>query len=565
MKPEELEKMPLQVEKLFYDLQKRVMEDVVRRIKKTGEITSTADYQIEKMIMMGQSSEFIELEIKRLTQMADEEIYQLYEDVVDKEYTRNKTIYEQVNANFIPYEESQEMQAWVSAIVAQTKDDIKNITQSMGFALKLNGKIIFTPFAEYYQKYLDRACMDIITGTFSYNTVLRRVIKEMASSGIRTVDYASGHSNRITVAARRAVMTGVNQLCGQINQMNADKLGTDTYEVPWHAGARPSHWWGGMIFTMQELIDICGLGTGEGIGGWNCYHPYYAFVPGISVRQYTDDQLAELNAKEKVEREWKGKKYNAYNASQKQRQMETAMRAQREKVVLLKKGGADPDDVMLARAKYQGQLNEYSRFCKKMRLTEERERIYYDMRGRIAPNIKYIKLSDSTDKWAKETVKKLLQSEKTLSERIYETMEIYSSDGKFIMAKRGKVDSVKLSLSDYFKLKNAVVTHNHPSGSSFSFTDLKFLKNMPISELRVSTPEGVYFIRKPKTWSKEINTSDKMKDVYEQIKKDLRPQYKELYNMGKINKKERHIMFKDEVNRVFAERFGIEYGFELYE
>lgn len=388
MKPEELEKMPLQVEKLFYDLQKRVMEDVIRRIKKTGEITSTADYQIEKIIMMGQSSEFIESEIKRLTQLTDEELYQLYEDVVDKEYTRNKTIYEQINANFIPYEESREMQAWVSAIVAQTKADIKNITQSMGFALKLNGKIAFTPFAEYYQNYLDRACMDIITGTFSYNTVLRRVINEMISSGIRTVDYASGHSNRITVAARRAVMTGVNQLCGQINQMNADKLGTDTYEVPWHPGARPSHWWGGMIFTMQELIDICGLGTGEGIGGWNCYHPYYAFVPGISVRQYTDEQLAELNAKEKIEREWKGKKYNTYNASQKQRQMETAMRAQREKVRLLQKGGADADEVMIAKAKYQGQLNEYSRFCKKMKLPEDRERIYLDLRGKVATNTK---------------------------------------------------------------------------------------------------------------------------------------------------------------------------------
>lgn len=241
------------------------------------------------------------------------------------------------------------------------------------------------------------------------------------------------------------------------------------------------------------------------------------------------------------------------------------MRAQREKVDLLKKGGADPDDIMIARAKYQGQLNEYSRFCKKMGLTEERERIYYDMRGRVAPNIKYIRLSDSTDKWAKDAVKELLQSEKTLSERMFETMEVYSSDGKFIMVKRGNVDSVKLSLSDYFKLKNAVVTHNHPSGSSFSFTDLKFLRNMPISELRVSTPEGVYFIRKPKTWPKEITSSDKMKDVYEQIKKDLRPKYKKLYNMGKINKKERHIMFKDEVNRIFAERFGIEYGFELYE
>ena len=61
------------------------------------------------------------------------------------------------------------------------------------------------------------------------------------------------------------------------------------------------------------------------------------------------------------------------------------MRAQREKVVLLKQGGADPDDVILARAKYQGQLSEYARFCRRMGLKQERERIYYDMRGRIAP------------------------------------------------------------------------------------------------------------------------------------------------------------------------------------
>lgn len=50
--------------------------------------------------------------------------------------------------------------------------------------------------------------------------------------------------------------------------------------------------------------------------------------------------------------------------------------------------GADQDDIMIAKAKYQGQLNEYSRFCRKMGLTEERERIYYDMRGRIATNTK---------------------------------------------------------------------------------------------------------------------------------------------------------------------------------
>ena len=64
------------------------------------------------------------------------------------------------------------------------------------------------------------------------------------------------------------------------------------------------------------------------------------------------------------------------------------MRAQREKVKLLQAGGADQDEVILHKAKYQGQLNEYSRFCRKMSLTEERERIYLDTKGRVATNSK---------------------------------------------------------------------------------------------------------------------------------------------------------------------------------
>lgn len=69
--------------------------------------------------------------------------------------------------------------------------------------------------------------------------------------------------------------------------------------------------------------------------------------------------------------------------------MEVAMRAQREKVRLLQAGKADRDEIILHKAKYQGQLNEYSRFCRKMGLTEERERIYLDMRGHVATNTKW--------------------------------------------------------------------------------------------------------------------------------------------------------------------------------
>ena len=115
-----------------------------------------------------------------------------------------------------------------------------------------------------------------------------------------------------------------------------------------------------------------------------------AFFPGISERNWSDEWLEEKNQEENTPKEWNGKGYTVYETKQKQRQMESAMRAQREKVELLKKGDADPDEVLLARCKYQGQLDEYARFSNKMGLKQERERIYLDMRGRKAPESKSV-------------------------------------------------------------------------------------------------------------------------------------------------------------------------------
>ncbi len=378
------EHMPLQVEKLFYDLQNRIMADIIRRIRKTGKITSTADYQINKLQILGGTTEYIESEIKRITGMTDAEIWKLYDEVAEEYYTRNKAAYEQINSNFIPYEENEILQAWTAAIVDQTQNEIRNIARSMGMSIALGGgKKVFTPLAEYYQSYLDRACMDIVTGSFSYNTVLRRVIKEMAASGIRSVDYASGWSNRVTVATRRAVMTGVHQLSAKINEKVAKDLGTRDYEITWHAGARPDHWWGGKVYSYEELVRICGLGTVTGLCGANCYHSYYAFVKGVSVRTYTDEQLADMNAREQEVHTYHGKPYNAYEATQRQRQLESRMRAQRSKVKLLQQGKADPDDIMAARTRYLATLHEYQGFSKIMKLPEQMERVYMDGLGRI--------------------------------------------------------------------------------------------------------------------------------------------------------------------------------------
>lgn len=388
-----------QIEKHFSDLEIRIMEDIVRRIRQTGKITGTADWQINRLRILGYSSEDIEQMLKEALDKSYPEMFELYDKVIDWEYVRNKEVYEQVNAEFIPYEENEKLQQITEALIRQSSEDLKNITNSLGFYLDYGtGKPVLTPLAQVYQKYLDAACMDIVSGAFDYNSVLRRVVTQLTNSGLRQIDYASGKANRIDVAARRAVMTGVSQLSGKISEMNAEKLGTEHFEVEWHAGARPTHAvWQGRVYSKEELTTVCGLGSVTGLLGANCYHMYYPFIPGISVRNWTDEWLEEQTCKENAPKEFQGKEYTLYEAKQRQRQMETCMRAQREKVDLLKKGGADPDDIMIVRAKYQGQLNEYSRFCKKMGLREERERIYYDMRGRVATNTKKQNRKYTTD------------------------------------------------------------------------------------------------------------------------------------------------------------------------
>ena len=390
MKDDYKNKLASKIASRYQDLEESIMQDIVRRIVKAGEITSTADWQINRLRILGYSSEYIEKEIKKALNASYPEMFELYDRVINWEYVRNKDIYEQINAEYIPFEENGQLKQITEAIIDQSFGDLENVTNSLGFYLDYgNGQKVLTPLSQVYTKYLDAACYDIVTGAFDYNSVLRRVVTQLTNSGLRQIDYSSGRANRVDVAARRAVMTAVSQITGKISEYNAQKLGTEYFEVEWHAGARPTHAvWQGRVWSKEQLYSVCGLGTVTGLLGANCYHTYYPFFPGISQRNWSDDWLEEQNRKEAEPKSFDGKEYTLYEAKQRQRQMETAMRAQREKVRLLQHGGADQDEIILHKAKYQGQLNEYSRFCRKMSLTEERERIYLDMRGKVATNNK---------------------------------------------------------------------------------------------------------------------------------------------------------------------------------
>ena len=567
MKDDYKNKLASKIASKYQNLEERIMQDIVRRIVKAGEITSTADWQINRLRILGYSSEDIEQEIKKTLNASYPEMFELYDKVINREYVRNKDIYEQINAEYIPFEENGQLKQITEAIIDQSFDDLENVTNSLGFYLDYgNGQKVLTPLSQVYTKYLDAACCDIVTGAFDYNSVLRRVVTQLTNSGLRQIDYSSGRANRVDVAARRAVMTAVSQITGKISEYNAQKLGTEYFEVEWHAGARPTHAvWQGRVWSKEQLYSVCGLGTVTGLLGANCYHTYYPFFPGISQRNWSDEWLDAKNEEEVEPKIFDGKGYTLYEAKQRQRQMETAMRAQREKVKLLQAGGADQDEIILHKAKYQGQLNEYSRFCRKMSLTEERERIYLDMRGRVAPDARKMSLNDTSDKWKRAARSELKKDEKSLSWREKETAVIYDSNGKYLFTKRGDERSVSFTKSEIKKMKNCIVSHNHPSGASFSLADWTVFKRAKLQELRAIGEDKVYYIRVGEKAEQLWNMpDDDFIELYEDIRKKIRKEYHNLYKSGKINKKERLLLSSDEYNRIIAEKVGVKYGKEYF-
>ena len=375
--PEIMEAIPTALEQIFDSLQMRIMADIVRMLVLAQELTPTSVYKIGRLYKLGKSKSAIKSIVQNTLDLSNSEIKNIFSDVIESGYNEAESVFKEQGKEFIPYAENEPLQQFVRAVQAQTQGECKNITQSMGFAKRQpDGSLGFTPVADYYQETLDKAVTEIASGASDYNTVLEKTVTEMTNSGLRTVDYASGHSNRVTVAARRAVATGLNQVVGKINEENAEKLGTNYFEVSWHSGARPSHQvWQGRVYSKEELESVCGLGTVTGLCGANCYHSYSPFTPGITPRTYTDEQLDQMNAEENKPVEYNGKTYTKYEATQRHRRLETTMRAQRQKIKLLEEGGADEQALINARARYVKTSDEYVNFSKSMGLSQQWDRV----------------------------------------------------------------------------------------------------------------------------------------------------------------------------------------------
>ncbi len=112
----------LRMEAIWTDAEERIILDIIRRIKKAGRITSTADYQINRLIELGKSTEEVERILKEALGATWPEMFELYDEAAEWQYVRNKDVYEQVNGEFIPPEENEWLQQTSDAVKEQTKD-----------------------------------------------------------------------------------------------------------------------------------------------------------------------------------------------------------------------------------------------------------------------------------------------------------------------------------------------------------------------------------------------------------------------------------------------------------
>ena len=385
MTPEELEKLPKPIEQTMTALELSIMDEIIQRIKEATQVTPVIDWLLVRMDAIGKSRSSIRQMIGRALKKTDLQVDDIYEQAARSDYIRNKEIYEAAGRDYLPYKDNQWLQQVVDAARRQTKDSLRsleNITQTTGFNVPMGGRKVFTPLSEYLERSLDKAMLGITTGTRTYSQAIGEVIDEMTASGIRTVDYASGKSDRIEVSARRAVMTGVAQMTKQVSDKNAEELGTDHWEVDWHMGARNTgtgyknhQSWQGKVYSSEEMRTICGEGEMLGFAGINCYHIKFPFLPGISKRKYTDEWLDEQNRKENEKKIYCGRQYDTYSALQHQRRLERTIRKQKQDVELLEKAGADKEDVTAAKCRLRLTNKAYVDFSKEMGLRQQRERL----------------------------------------------------------------------------------------------------------------------------------------------------------------------------------------------
>ena len=375
--PEQLQNLPQELTDLYSELSEFILRDIARRIAKGAQITDTAEYQLYRARSLGLSTDEIAEKIAEINGSSAAEINRLIREAAAQSDEFDRKMLGAEKGAAVPLEENTQLQKLISAQIAETSGKCENLTNTMGFAdHDFLGRVYYLSMTDMYRREMDSAHMKVATGATDYMTAIRQACNKLAASGVRTIDYESGRSDRIEVAARRALLTSVAHVTHRISEQNGEELGADGWEMSAHSGSRPSHAvYQGRQYTQEQYERIIKPLISEP----NCRHDVFPIILGVSEPTYTEEELQNIDQPPFT---YEGRTYTAYEASQQMRKMERAMRKQKDRCIVADAAG-DEESFTAASIKLRRQKDIYEDFCKAADSYTEYERTYvagYDRR-----------------------------------------------------------------------------------------------------------------------------------------------------------------------------------------
>lgn len=337
--PDYLDHAPDRLVLLWQQVEDDILRDVARRISKMDTMTSTANWQLWRYEQTEALRQDVVKKLARYTGKSEAEIRRLMQEAATRAMEAEDEIYYHYGKEPTPFADNATLQALLNAGYQQTAGTFHNLTSTT--ANTVSGQ---------FEAALDRAHLKVSSGAFDYKSAVKSAVDSLADT-MKYVTYPTGHTDTLEVAARRAVLTGVNQTGAKLQVARADEMGVEFFETTAHGGARPSHAeWQGRQFHRGGAVDYMGrhypdfeaatgYGTGAGLCGWNCRHTFFAIFPELGAPPaWTQESLEALNARDI---EYNGGKYTRYEISQMQRARERTVRKYKRRYLAEDAAGAD--------------------------------------------------------------------------------------------------------------------------------------------------------------------------------------------------------------------------------
>ena len=345
-----------------------LIEDIARRVSEAGQLTSTAAYQVWRAQNLGLSQKKLKKALQEKLDLSAAEVEKLLTQAAKTGY--NFDLSRLPTSQGIPFAANSSVQQIVNAAVKQANKDLTNITRTMGF-VGSDGKP--RELTKAYKKACDDAFMRTVTGAQDYNSAIRDALKGLADKGIVSIDYSSGKHFTVEAAVRQNIMGGMGLMQEQISEQNHDDLGCDGWEISAHANSAPDHEpIQGRQYTDKEYKAL-NNSLLRRIGTLNCGHAAFPIIIGIHAPQYTEEELEDLRQQNEKGITVDGRHYTGYEATQRQRQLERAIRGQKRKILIDKTVG-DEEKLQADQIKLVRLRDEYARFSKEAELPTQHAR-----------------------------------------------------------------------------------------------------------------------------------------------------------------------------------------------